>query len=186
MTGKISYTLKKSPRARSVRVSVYCDGTCVVSAPTYIPRFLIDRFVAAKSPWISAKLQSFMPFRHVVSRVERAARRKQSRAEYLAHKEAARELVTRRLPELNASYGFTYGRITIRNQKSRWGSCSAKGNLNFSYKIALLPPHLADYLMVHELCHRGEFNHSARFWALVARACPEYKQARVDMLNFTH
>ncbi|HEY0908171.1 MAG TPA: M48 family metallopeptidase [Candidatus Paceibacterota bacterium] len=175
----IEYTIRKSRRSRSLRVSVYQDGRCVVSAPAYMPDFAIKTFVSAKSQWISDKLQSFMPFTPMP--VAPAVRRKNSRAEYLKHKEAARELVLRRLPELNAIYGFKYGKIAIRNQKSRWGSCSTGGNLNFNYKIALLPPDLADYLMVHELCHLGEFNHSAKFWNLVARAIPDYKERRAQL-----
>lgn len=136
--------------------------------------FVIEKFVAGKSAWISDKLRSFMPFRPVV-------RKKNSRVEYLKHKESARQLVERRLPELNQAYNFTYKKIAIRNQKSRWGSCSAHGNLNFNYKIALLPPHLADYLMVHELCHLGEFNHSQKFWNLVARTIPEYRKVRAEL-----
>ena len=113
-----------------------------------------------------------------------AIRRKNSRAEYLKYKEVARELVTRRLPELNKVYGFKIGKIAIRNQKSRWGSCSTRGNLSFNYKIALLPQHLADYLMVHEICHLGEFNHGPRFWDLVARAVPDYKNTRAELKKY--
>ncbi len=142
-----------------------------------MPLFVIEKFVAGKSAWISDKLRSFMPFRPIV-------RRKNSRAEYLKHKESARQLVERRLPELNQVYNFAYKKIAIRNQKSSWGSCSSQGNLNFNYKIALLPPHLADYLMVHELCHLGEFNHSQKFWNLVARTIPDYKKLRADMQKY--
>ncbi len=120
----------------------------------------------------------------IVLRRRRFYPRRAPRATYLKHKEAARELVLRRLPELNAAYGFKYGKIAIRNQKSRWGSCSSRGNLNFNYKIALLPPHLADYLMVHELCHLGEFNHSQKFWDLVGKTVPDYAKLREDLRKF--
>lgn len=99
---------------------------------------------------------------------------RRNRKAYLRHKEAARALVHARIPILNAAYGFKVGRIAIRDQKSRWGSCSSRGNLNFNYKIALLPPHLADYLIIHELCHLGEFNHSQKFWDLVGQTVPDY------------
>lgn len=71
--------------------------------------------------------------------------------------------------------------VRIRNSKTRWGSCSAKGNLNFHYKLVLLPPHLADYVIVHELCHLRELNHSLRFWSLVARHVPNYAYVRREL-----
>lgn len=86
-----------------------------------------------------------------------------------------------RLAHFNEAYGFALGRVAIKNHKSRWGSCSKKGNLNFNYKIALLPPELADYVIVHELCHLGEFNHSPRFWALVARTVPDHRALRARL-----
>jgi hypothetical protein len=115
--------------------------------------------------------------------VRRALRRssRAAHAKYLEHKEAARALVHARLAHFNQFYGFTYGSVAIRDQRSRWGSCSSAGNLNFNYRIALLPPHLSDYVIVHELCHRGEFNHSQRFWDLVARVMPDYLALRAEL-----
>lgn len=101
--------------------------------------------------------------------------------DYLRHKETARRLVKERLTYFNQFYGFKIGRISIRNQKTRWGSCSKRGNLNFHYKIALIPARLSDYIIVHELCHLGEFNHSKRFWALVAKTIPDYLDIRKGM-----
>lgn len=77
--------------------------------------------------------------------------------------------------------GLTYGRITIRNQKTRWGSCSAKGNLNFNYQLYYLPEECADYVVVHELAHRVHMNHSKEFWKLVEYYCPEYQKIRQRM-----
>lgn len=100
---------------------------------------------------------------------------------YKENKIIARSLVNERLRHFNKHYNFTYGRVSIRNQKSRWGSCSSKGNLNFNYKIALLPSHLADYVIVHELCHRGQFNHSQKFWDLVGETLPNYEKLVTEL-----
>lgn len=74
--------------------------------------------------------------------------------------------------------GVSYGRITIRHQRTRWGSCSTKGNLNFNWKLVLMPPEILDYVVVHELAHRIQMNHSAAFWAEVGKILPDYKERR--------
>ncbi len=94
---------------------------------------------------------------------------------YVAHKENARALVHERLLYWNQFYNFEYKRVAIRNQRRCWGSCTSLKNLNFSYKLLFLPPHLLDYIIVHELCHLKELNHGQNFWALVAEQVPDYK-----------
>ena len=74
--------------------------------------------------------------------------------------------------------GVSYGRITIRSQRTRWGSCSVKGNLNFNCLLMLCPEYVQDYVVIHELCHRKEMNHSAAFWAEVEKHCPDYRIRR--------
>jgi predicted metal-dependent hydrolase len=103
------------------------------------------------------------------------------RGAYLKYKEAARDLVLQRLAYFNAHYHLRWNRVAIRNAKTLWGSCSKKGNLNFNYRIVYLPQEQADYLIVHELCHLKEFNHSKRFWELVAQTAPNYKALRREL-----
>ncbi len=97
---------------------------------------------------------------------------------YDTHKEAARERIHARLAHWSAHYALTHGRVAIRDQRTRWGSCSTKRNLNFNYKLVFLPDALVDYVIVHELCHLIEFNHSAAFWDHVARALPDYRERK--------
>lgn len=104
--------------------------------------------------------------------------RSKSNSDFLLHKESALIMVISRLEYFNKIYNFKFNKISIRNQSSRWGSCSRKGNINFNYRIALLPAELADYIIVHELCHLGEFNHSDKFWKLVEKTMPDWPVLR--------
>lgn len=94
------------------------------------------------------------------------------------YRRQAPTIFTERLRICNQHYGFTYGRVSIKGQKSRWGSCSKLGNLNFNWRLLLAPMAVLDYVMMHELCHLKELNHGPRFWKLVARGCPEYAAHR--------
>lgn len=88
----------------------------------------------------------------------------------------ARRYLTARAAELAQQHGFTYQRLTIKGQQTRWGSCSSRGNLNFNWRLMMAPPAAIDYVIIHELCHLREMNHSRRFWALVGRCCPDYRR----------
>ncbi len=111
-------------------------------------------------------------------------RRRVIRGHYKKHKRQAEEVIRLRLQEFNRHYGFSYNRVTIRNQKTRWGSCSLKRNLSFNYKILFLPSALQDYLIVHELCHLAEMNHSKNFWSLVGQTIPNPKQVRAQLKRY--
>ena len=104
-----------------------------------------------------------------------------NRKEFLKNKELARALARNRLEHFNTFYGFKFNRISIRNSRTRWGSCSKKGNLNFNYKICLLPEKFTDYIIVHELCHLAEFNHSPKFWSLVSATVPDHREIRKEL-----
>lgn len=172
---KVPYTLKMSARAKRLRLAIYCDGAFVVTAPRGIGEGMIEKFILQKSQWIMEKIEYFKSISGVVFV------RKGSKREYTECKERALTLAEERLEYFNTFYNFKYNKVNIKNQKTRWGSCSGKGNLNFNYKIALLPPHLADYIIVHELCHLKEFNHSRKFWALVAETIPDYIELRKEL-----
>ena len=108
-----------------------------------------------------------------------------SRKLFLANKEAARSLVHNRVAHFlkyySPKHSITVGKIAIRNQRSRWGSCSKKGNLNFNYKIVFLTPKQQDYIIVHEICHIKEFNHAKSFWDLVAEVIPDWRRLRTEL-----
>ena len=103
---------------------------------------------------------------------------------YKEQVERTRAFVSERTAYWAREYGITFGKIAIRKQKTRWGSCSSAGNLNFNYRLGFLPFELMDYIVVHELCHIPEQNHSATFWALVAQAYPNYKVLRKALHSY--
>ncbi|MEI6305051.1 MAG: M48 family metallopeptidase [Candidatus Taylorbacteria bacterium] len=115
-------------------------------------------------------------------RIFNSVYRTRSRKLYNENKENARKLISERVIHFLSYYepkhGIKVGKIAIRNQKSRWGSCSKKGNLNFNYKLVFLEPSIRDYVIVHEICHIKEFNHGRGFWDLVAETVPDYREIR--------
>ncbi len=124
-----------------------------------------------------------MKFGWLIKKKVRRQRRRTSAStkHYEAHKERARILVHERLTYWNQFYGHTYNRVAIRNQRSRWGSCSTKGNLNFNYRLVFLPLELVDYVIVHELCHLKHFNHGSEFWVTVEEKIPNYEAHKKEL-----
>ena len=101
-----------------------------------------------------------------------------SAKDFKENKKASYELISERIRELNQSGEYPVGKVSIKNQKTRWGSCSGKRNLSFNYKIIFMPENLRDYIIIHELCHLKEMNHSKNFWNLVSQKVPDYKALR--------
>lgn len=170
--------IKKSRKTKRIRISVHPDGKVIVSAPWIMPDVFVRRFVASKADWIKEKLEYFA--KHTIAKSELLPRQRMT----LANKKLALDLVQNRLKHFNQFYNFEYKNITIRNQKTRWGSCSRKKNLNFNYKILFLKPEQQDYIVVHELCHLSQMNHGPKFWELVVQQIPDYKNIRASIKKF--
>ncbi len=168
---KIEYTLKMSERARRMRLAVYRDGDFVVTAPRNIDENIIEKFILSKAQWVIDKIKRFKdnPVKIFT---------KGNYKEYREYKDEALALAEERIRYYNEVYGFSFNKITIKNQRTRWGSCSKKRNLNFNYKIALISQELSDYVIVHELCHLKEFNHSKEFWNIVGKTISDYSERR--------
>ena len=162
------YTLRRKARVKYLRLSIEHDGTLVLTAPVTYPVFLIKQFLSSRFDWIVQGLEKKKANPTILGI-------KHSEIEIRQYKKQARILVRERLKYFNQHYTFKYNRVAIRNQKSRWGSCSSSKNLNFNYRLTILPLELADYIIVHELCHLGEMNHSVKFWRLVSKTIPDYK-----------
>lgn len=170
----MQYTLKHSARARKMRITVRCDASVIVTVPRFFPHHQVEKFLFSKANWILKKVAYFKK----MGRNGLVLARRSGVGEYKKLKHQARILVKEKIAELNQFYNFSFNRISIKNHKSRWGSCSKKRNLNFNYKIIHLPVELAEYIVAHELCHLKELNHSAKFWDLVAQTVPNYKVRR--------
>ncbi len=170
---EFNYQIKKSRIARRLKITIHHDGRVVVTSPFYLPAILARKFVDKKSDWIRKKLEFFARKKLIAPEIKVGSFRK--------NKEAARALVLARVAHFNQFYNFRFQKIFIKNQKTVWGSCSRKGNLNFNYKILFLPKNLQDYIIVHELCHLGEMNHSSKFWALVEKTLPDYLVVRKNL-----
>ncbi len=168
------FKIKKSARAKRARIKINSDGELVVVLPENVPSFFARTFVFLHKEWIKQK-QTQMRAR----RATRDARLHDfSRESYLKHKKQAELLCQEKVAYWAEKMHITYRSIKIKNTRSRWGSASSKGNLNFNYKIIFLPDELADYLVVHELAHLKELNHSKKFWHIVSQHIPDYKEKR--------
>lgn len=160
-------------RRRTLALTVRNDASVEVRAPLAVSEREIRRFVSEHRDWIEKQLEKV---RMQAERQKQIPTLSQEELEALA--KAARLDLPERVRRFAPQVGVSYGRITIRNQKSKWGSCSTRGNLNFNCMLMLAPEAVRDYIVVHELCHRKEMNHSPRFWAEVERTLPDYRSSR--------
>lgn len=160
----IEYEIRRYRQSRCVRISIRPQGV-LVTAPKWISQKEIKRFVESRLEWIA---------QHVLKIQEP----KRSFREVESLREKTRDRVWDMLERVNTVYQHDFQRVFIRDTVSRWGSCSESGNLNFSVRAGLLPEHLLEYLVAHELSHLKEMNHSVRFWNLVAKAVPDYWSRR--------
>lgn len=173
----VNYTVRRSKRAKRMRLAVYNDGNFIVTVPHTFPASKIEGYVISKSQWVISKLDFF-------AEINKKQKLVLGADGYELYKDKALKMVTERLTVLNQKhYRFKYNKLGIKSQKTRWGSCSRKRNLSFNYKILFLTPKMRDYIMIHELCHLKEFNHSNRFWKLVAKSMPDYTKIMSELRN---
>lgn len=172
------YALKRSFKSRTIRVSVSYGGKVKVSAPYLTTKRSVDSFLHKHIDWLHKKIKYFKKF--TGDRLTRGQEKKL----FVIYKKKALAVSTAKVFEHNKYYNFSYSIIAVRNSRSRWGSCSSKGTLSFNYKIAFLPERLADYLVVHELCHLKERNHGKSFWNLVIQRMPDYVSRRKALREF--
>ncbi len=170
---RIYFDLIRSDRT-TCQIQIKADGSVIVRAPRKMSDREIDRFVCEKQEWIE---RAQAKVREAKERVGNDEPLKYEDIEALADK--ALEYIPERVKYFAPLVGVEYGNITVRNQRTRWGSCSGKGNLNFNCLLMLTPKDVIDYVVVHELCHLKEMNHSRDFWKEVEDVLPDYKNSRL-------
>lgn len=161
----ISFQVIRSDR-KTIALHIMPDGTVLVRCPKRMSDAEIRSFVESKQRWIQKHLQN----------KQRLPQFTPQQLQVMG--EEAAQIINARAAYFTPLLGVTYHRITIRTQRTRWGSCSGKGNLNFNRLLALVPMEVLDYVVVHELCHLKEMNHSPKFWALLESILPDYKQRK--------
>ncbi len=165
----IDFTLIRSAR-KTISMQIK-DSVLVVRAGRFVPRLYIQTIVNTKRDWINKKIESAKG-RQLVSK------QAQTPDQIAELTYIAQDIIPIRVEFYAEIIGVTYQRISFKNQKTLWGSCSSRGNLNFNINLMSLPIDILDYVVVHELCHLIEQNHSSQFWMLVERYCPDHKECR--------
>ena len=171
--GEYNVEVRRSKR-KSAAIKITADMQIVVFVPLYVSDNEIERMVISKSKWIDEhmlKVQSTIDER---SKLEKITFEQVKELE-----DQAVEYIPKRVKYYSEKENFVYNKITIKNLVSRWGSCSTKGNLNFNCLLMLTPDYVIDYIVVHELCHLREMNHSEKFWAEVEKIMPDYQRAEL-------
>ena len=169
----LSVLLVRSSR-KTLAVQIRTDGTVIARAPLRMPKDRILCFLSEKASWIRMQ-QGRMQERE---KMRQQARIHLDAAQEKELRERAKSVLAQRTAYFARQIGVTYGRITVRDQKTRWGSCSQTGNLNFNFRLILAPSEVLDYVVVHELCHRRQMNHSTQFWQEVAQVLPDYRKRK--------
>ena len=174
----MEYIFLRSKR-KTIGITVKQDGTVILRAPLGCSKKRAEEFLREKQAWIEKSIRKMAERRAEAE--SRPALRPLSDAEIEMLKKQAKKVIPQMVAETAEKIGVTYGTISIRTQKTRWGSCSSKGNLNFNCLLMLLPENVQRYVVVHELCHRKEMNHSKAFWREVEKYCPTYIKDRAEL-----
>ena len=164
-------TVIKSNR-KTVSIQVNSDLSVILRVPKQLTERDIQKILKEKESWILKHIEAM---KQKKAAYDASGLKKLTPAQINELADQALKYIPERVAYFAKQIGVNYGRITIRNQKTRWGSCSSKGNLNFNCLLMLMPSEVIDYVVVHELCHRKEMNHSKAFWQEVENILPNYK-----------
>lgn len=173
-TNDVSYVIKRYKGQKRINMHVRHDGL-LVTAPPRVPIVEIEQALLLNKQWIAEHVLAHAKCAHITYDKK-----------VIEHVKAhLLPIIEAKIDFYNYYYQFDFTDIGIRNQKTRWGSCSSSGSLSFNVHLAVLPEKLMDYVIVHELCHLKEMNHSEKFWALVAKCIPDYKVCRKSLKSYS-
>ena len=198
---QLDYELERKNK-KTVSVKILADGRVLVSAPKHLPKSAIADMLNKHQKWIEKKQAEYAKLRQEQGSFDfSAGQRLLYLGEYYPcaevcdreaafgqagkwYREQAQTIVPPRVSFWAKQMDVAYAKVKINSARSRWGSCSAKGNVNFSWRILFLPPELVDYIIVHELCHLKQLNHSTTFWREVADILPDYRTRQAALKEY--
>lgn len=166
---------------KSIGLQVEENGRIILRIPGYLSDQALNEFLKQEQNWMLQKITQMQ------KRIEQRENTGATAPENLSGEEIEKikQKIGNRVIHYSRIMNVTFGKITIRNQKTRWGSCSSRGNLNFNYQLYYLPDELLDYVVIHELAHRRHMDHSKEFWAEVEKYCPDYKERKSRLKNYS-
>ena len=176
---EILLTVIRSSR-KSIGLEVRSGKDVLVRIPNRLQDSEVEKFVEKHRKWILEKTELMQSRKNTCNSTGAVPAEKLPPEEI----EKIKEKIGDSVKYYSQVMGVTVGRITIRNQKTRWGSCSAKGNVNFNYQLYYLPEELLDYVVIHELAHRSHMDHSGEFWSEVEKYCPDHRRRRKQLKSY--
>lgn len=167
----MEYKIIKSKR-KSIGIEIKSDLTVIVRAPFFTSERTIKKLVEEKSDWIEKKLKQ-------IEERNKNSLPEFTNSELESLRDKTRALITPKAEHFAKILGVSFKKLSVKKQRSVWGSCSAKKNINFNLLLCLCPENVVDYIVVHELCHLKHLNHSKNFWGAVEKILPDYKTAKL-------
>ncbi len=182
---KIKYFFRKSLKAKRIKIEIKKNGKIFLVVPKFIPNFLGSSFLKNNIEKVLKKRNEVLGGFGKLSGGKDSSHpiKNLSKNDFQKYKKEAEEKITERVEFFAKKYGFQYNQIKIKDNKTNWGSCSIKKNLNFNYRLIFLKEDEMDYVIIHELCHLIEMNHSKRFWSEVEKKIPNYKELKKNIKN---
>lgn len=174
----ISYIIKPAKWSRRVRIAV-SGGRVVVTAPMRIGKEYLDRIVASHEAWIERAIRKH-------EKLTAGIRLAHDEFDHREFASMAKAMVKDRYSTIAAPCGVRLGKISVKKMRSRWGSCSSRGNISINLLLGHLPAELLEYVVIHEICHLVHHNHSKRFWSLVAASEPAFKTRKAELRRYSH